>query len=57
MYKDESVRIPYIDDFSLEYLDKLQEYFILDKKTRTSCHGYVEYLRVSPKGMNPRKAQ
>jgi hypothetical protein len=36
MDKDEEVSIPSVDEFSPEYLDELQRYIILDRRTRTS---------------------
>jgi len=45
----ENFQIPSIDDFSLEYLDELQQDTILDKRTRSSKRGSVEYLRVASK--------
>ena len=47
--------VPIVDGFALEYLDELPEDIILDKRTRTSRWGDVEYLRVGFKGMHPRK--
>jgi hypothetical protein len=44
--QDEEVSIPSLDDFSPEYLDELQEDIILYRRTRTSCRGDVDYLRV-----------
>jgi hypothetical protein len=40
----ESVRISSIEDFSLEYMNELQDDTILDKRFCTSCRGDVEYL-------------
>jgi hypothetical protein len=53
----ENVQIPSIDEFSPEYLTKLQEDTILDRRMRTSKRGNVEYLRVGLKGTNPSKAK
>lgn len=53
----ESGKIPSLDDFSLEYLDKYPRDIIQDRRTRTSKWGYVEYLQVGFKGMHPRRAQ
>jgi hypothetical protein len=36
-------------------LDELQEDIILDRRTRTSHKGDVDYLRVGLKGTHPRK--
>jgi hypothetical protein len=51
----EEVSIPLVDEFSPEYLDELQEYIILDRKTRTSRRGDVDYLKVGLKGTHPSK--
>ena len=53
----EHVHISSIDYFSPEYLSELQQDTILDRKTRTSKRGNVEYLCVDLKGTNPRKAK
>ena len=53
----ENVHIPSIEEFSLEYLDELQQDTILDKITRTSKRGSVNYHRVGLKGTNPSKAK
>jgi hypothetical protein len=55
MDQEEEVSIPSVDDFSPEYLDDLKEYFFLDRRTRTSCRGDVDYLRVGLKGTHPSK--
>ena len=44
MDQDEEVSIPSVDEFSPEYLDELKEDIILDRRTRTSCRGDVDYL-------------
>jgi hypothetical protein len=44
MDQRESVSVPSVDEFSPEYLDELKEDIILDRRTRTSCRGDVEYL-------------
>jgi hypothetical protein len=44
MDQGEKVSIPLVDDFSLEYLDDLKEYIILDKRTRTTRRGDFDYL-------------
>jgi hypothetical protein len=46
MDEDEEVSIPSVDEFAPEYLDELQEDIILDRRTRTSHRGDVDYLRV-----------
>ena len=53
----EHVQLPSIDDFSLEYLDELQQDLIFDKRTRTSKRGDVKYLRVGLKGQKPSQAK
>ena len=40
----EEVSIPSVDAFSPEYLDEIQEDIILDRRTRTSRRGDVDYL-------------
>ena len=55
MHQGEEVSIPSVDEFSHEYLDELQEYIILDRRTRNSCRGDVDYLLVGLKGTHPRK--
>jgi hypothetical protein len=57
MDQDEEVSIPSVDEFSPEYLDELQEDIILDRRTRTSRRGDVDYLRVGLKGTHPSKAK
>jgi hypothetical protein len=49
--------LPSVDEFAPEYLDELQEDIILDRRTRTSCRGDVDYLRVDLKGTHPSKAK
>ena len=51
----ESVQIPSIEDLSPEFLDELQQDTILDRRTRSSKRGNVDYLRVGLKGTNPSK--
>jgi hypothetical protein len=51
----EHVHISSIEDFSPKCLSKLHEDTILDRKTRTSKRGNVEYLCVGLKGTNPRE--
>lgn len=53
----ENAQIPTVDDFSPECMTELQEDTILDRKVCTSRKGYVDYLRVGIKGMNPSKAR
>jgi hypothetical protein len=57
MDQDEEVSIPSIDEFSPEYLDELHEDIILERRTRTSRRGDVDYLRVGLKGTQPSKAK
>ena len=40
----ENVKIPSIEDFSPEFLDELPQDTILDKRTRTSKRGSINYL-------------
>jgi hypothetical protein len=44
MDQDKEVSIPLVDEFAPEYLAKLQEDIILDRRTRTSHRGDVDYL-------------
>jgi hypothetical protein len=44
MDQNEEVSIPLVNEFAPKYLDELQEYIILDKRTRTSRRGDVDYL-------------
>jgi hypothetical protein len=55
MDQDEEVLIHSIDEFSPEYLDELKEYIILDRRTRTSRRGDVDYILVGLKGTHPSK--
>ena len=57
MDERENIQVPSIDEFSPEYLDELKEDIILDSRTRTSCRGKVDYLRVGLKGTHPSKAR
>jgi len=49
------VQLPSIVYFSPEFLDELKEDAILDRRTRTSRRGDVDYLRVGLKGSKPSK--
>ena len=49
-YQRDHVQLPSIHDFLPEYLDELRQDLILDRRTRTSRRGNVEYLRVGLKG-------
>ena len=44
------VQLTFIEDFSLEFLDELKDDTILDRRTRASKRGSVDYLRVGLKG-------
>ena len=57
MDTDEVGTVPTVDDFAPEYLNELPEDIILDKRTRTSRRGDVEYFRVGFKGMHPSKVK
>ena len=57
MDQDEEVSIPSIDEFSTEYLYDLKEYINLDRRTRTSHRGDVDYLWVGLKSTLPSKAK
>ena len=57
MEKVEYILVPTMDEVSLEYLDEMQEDVILDKRTRTSNWGDVEYFRVGLKGVHPSKVK
>jgi len=57
MDQDEEVSIPSVDEFAPKYLDELHEDIILDRRTRTSCRGDVDYLRVGLKATHPSKAK
>jgi hypothetical protein len=57
MDQDEEVSIPSVDEFAPEYLDELQEDIILDRKTKTSCRGDVDYFRVGLEGTHPSKTK
>jgi len=56
-YQGESVQIPSIEDFSPEFLNELQQDTVLNRRTRSSKRGNVDYLRVGLKGTNPSKAK
>ena len=53
----EHAQLPSIHDFLPEYLDELQQDLILNRRTKNSKRGNVEYLRVGLKGQNPSKAK
>ena len=52
---ESAVQLPSIEDFSPEFLDELKEDTILDRRTRTSRRGNVDYVRVGLKGNKPNK--
>ena len=49
------VQLPSIEYFLLEFLDELKEDTVLDRRTRQSKRGSVDYLRVGLKGSKPSK--
>ena len=55
MDQDEESSITSVDEFSLDYLDDLQEDIILERRTKTSRRGDVDYIRVGLKGTHPSK--
>ena len=57
MDERENVSLPLVDEFSLEYIDELKEYVILDRRTRTSRRSDVDYLQVGIRGTHPSKAK
>jgi hypothetical protein len=57
MDQGEEISLHSIDDFSPEYLEDIKEDIILHKRTRNSCRGDVDYLRVGLKGTHPIKAK
>ena len=57
MDKRENVSLPSVDEFAPEYMDELKEYVILDRRTRNSHRGDVDYLRVGIRGTHPSKAK
>ena len=54
---ESDIQLPSIDDFSPEFLDELKEDAILDRRTRTSRRGKVDYVRVGLKGSKPSKSK
>lgn len=54
MDTEEVAQIPTVDDFVLEYLDKLPNDIILNRRILNSQWGDVEYICVGFKGMHPR---
>ena len=54
---ESDIQLPSIEDFSPEFLDELKEDVILDRRTRTSRRGNVDYVRVGLKGSKQRKAK
>jgi len=57
MDTEEVGSVPTVDDFAPKYLDEFPKDIILDRRTRTSRQGDVEYLQVGFKGMHPSKAK
>ena len=57
MDQDEEVSIPSVDEFTPEYLDELHEDVILDRRTRTSRRGDLDYLRLGLKDTHPSKTK
>ena len=57
MDERENVSLPSVDEFAPEYTDDLKEDVILDRRTRTSRRGDVDYLRVGIRGTHPSKAK
>ena len=57
MDERENVSLPSIDEFSPDYMDEIKEDVILDRRTRTSRRGDVDYLRVGIKCTHPSKAK
>ena len=49
------VQLPSTEYFSPDFLDELKEDKILDRRTRESKRGSVDYLRVGLKGTKPSK--
>ena len=47
------VQLPSIEDFLPEFLDEVKEDTILDRRTRASKKGSVDFLRVGLKGTKP----
>ena len=44
MDERESVSVPLVYEYALEYLDELKKDIILDKSSRTSRRGDVDYI-------------
>lgn len=57
MNQGENLKVPLVDDFSSEYLDKSLENVLLDRRIKASQKGDVEYLHVGLKGIHPSNAQ
>lgn len=51
------VQLPSIEYFLPEFLDELKEDTIIDRRTRASKRGSVDYLRFGLKGSKPSKAK
>lgn len=52
-----NMQVPSIEEFSLEFLDELQQDIILDRSTRTTKRGSIDYLHVGLKDTNPSKSK
>ena len=53
---EEVGHFPRVDKFTPKYLDKLHEDIILDRRTRTSRQGDMNYVHIGFKGLHPSKA-
>ena len=54
MDERENVSLPSVDEFAPEYMDELKEDVILDRRTRTSRRGDVDYLGQKDKDHYPK---
>ena len=54
---ESDIQLPYIEDFSLEFLDELKEDSILDRRTCTSRRGNIDYVQAGLKGSKLSKAK
>ena len=57
MHEVEDIQVPIVDDFTPEYLHELQEDVILDRRTKTSPWGDVQYFQVGLKRVHPSKSE
>ena len=53
----DNIQIPSIEYFSPEFLDVLQQDTMLDRRSRISKRGSIDYLRMGLKGTHPLKAK